>query len=160
MPDDTNYLEGRFREQREWHNARASSNKNWFFCVELVTLVCAAAIPVVMLWTADHPYWGRVLAAMLGALVVVTSGLGKLFKFHENWLQYRTLVEDLDREKVLYVAGVGQYERVSGAARETAFVQRVENLLARTTAEYVARHRASRDAPPQQPDAGKPNPPP
>jgi hypothetical protein len=45
------------------------------------------------------PYWAGVLSAVLGGVVVVATSVGKLLKFHENWLQYRTLVEALERER-------------------------------------------------------------
>ena len=38
-------------------------------------------------------------SAVLGGVVIVAASVGNLFKFHENWLQYRTLVEALERER-------------------------------------------------------------
>jgi len=60
---------------------------------------------------AKDPFWTGVLSAVLGGVVVVVASVGKLFKFHENWLQYRTLVEALEREKELYSVGAGDYAK-------------------------------------------------
>ena len=68
------------------------------------------------------------LPAVLGALVVITSGIARIFKFQENWLQYRTLVENLDREEVLYRAAVAEYATIEPAMRDRFFVERVENI--------------------------------
>ena len=77
--------------------------------MEVATLVAGAAIPVVNLWLVHDAFWAGVLSAILGGVVVVTAAVGKLFKFHENWLQYRALVEALEREKELYSVGAADY---------------------------------------------------
>jgi hypothetical protein len=51
---------------------------------------------------AKEPFWTGVFSAVLGGVVVVAASVGNLFKFHENWLQYRALIEALEREKELY----------------------------------------------------------
>ena len=79
------------------------------------------------------------------------TGLSKLFKFQENWLQYRTVVEDLDRQEVFYQSGIGDYAGLDATSREALFVERVENGLARATTQYVAAHRAAREAAPTKP---------
>jgi hypothetical protein len=150
MAEILNYSTGRFRKQRNWHNSKATWNKRWFYFLEITTLGAGATIPVVILWAADNAFWARLLPALLGGLVVITTGLSKLFKFQENWLQYRTLVEDLDREEVLYKSGIGNYSGLDATAREALFPERVENALARVTAQYVAAHRAAREAAPNK----------
>ena len=96
------YVERRLEPQRKWHNEKATWNKRRFYTAEVATLLAGAAIPIVNLWVVKDPYWAGLLSAILGGVVVVAASVGKLFKFHENWLQYRTLVEALEREKELY----------------------------------------------------------
>ena len=57
-------------------------------------------------------YLAGVLSAILGGIVVLAAAIGKLFKFHENWLHYRALAEAFAREKELYSAGAGDYTTV------------------------------------------------
>ena len=54
-------------------------------------------------------------SAVLGGVVVVDASVGKLFKFDENWLQYRTLVEALEREKEPHSVGAGDYAEADKA---------------------------------------------
>jgi uncharacterized protein DUF4231 len=81
-----------------------------------------------------------VLSAILGGVVVMAAAVGKLFKFHENWLHYRALVEALAREKELYSVGAGDYAAVDGDERNRLLVERVENLIASKTAQFIETH--------------------
>jgi hypothetical protein len=94
------YLERRLEPQRKWHNEKAKWNKRHFYTVEVATLLAGATIPIVNLWVAKDPFWAGVLSAILGGVVVVAASIGKLFKFHENWLQYRTRGRRHDRKTV------------------------------------------------------------
>jgi hypothetical protein len=79
---------------------------------------------------------------------VVAAAVGKLFKFHENWLHYRGLVEALGREKELYSAGAGDYASpLDEPGGKRLLVERVENLLASATSRFIETHRSDRDAP-------------
>ena len=72
-------------------------NKRLFYAVELATILAGAAIPVVNLSAVKDAYLAGVLSAIFGSVVVVAAAVGKLFKFHDNWLDYRALVEALAR---------------------------------------------------------------
>jgi hypothetical protein len=146
MNETFQYVERRLEPQRKWHNEKATWNKRRFYAVEVATLLAGAAIPVVNLWLVHDAFWAGVLSAILGGVVVVAASVGKLFKFHENWLQYRTLVEALEREKELYSVGAGEYADVNEAERNRLLVERVENILASTTSQFIETHQSTRDA--------------
>ena len=92
---------------------------------------------------AKDPFWTGVFSAILGGVVVVAASVGKLFKFHENWLQYRTLVEALEREKELDSVGAGDYAESDEAGRNRLLVERVESILANTTSQFVQTHQSA-----------------
>lgn len=141
MSAEFDYLPRRLQPQEEWHDQRARLNKRLFYTVEVATLLAGAAIPVVNLWVIKDPYLAGVLSAIFGGVVVVAAAIGKLFKFHENWLHYRALVEALACEKELYAAGAGDYARAHGAGRDRLLVERVENLIANKTARFMETHK-------------------
>jgi Protein of unknown function (DUF4231) len=140
------YVERRLEPQRKWHDDRATWNKRRFYAVEIATLLAGAAIPVVNLWLVHDAFWAGVLSAILGGVVVVAAAVGKLFKFHENWLQYRTLVEALEREKELYSVGAAEYAGADEAGRSRLLVERVENLLGNTTSQFIETQRSAHGA--------------
>ena len=145
MNETFEYIERRLEPQRIWHEEKAARNKRCFYTVEVITLLAGAAIPVVNLWVVNDPYWAGVLSAILGGVVVVATSVGKLFKFHENWLQYRALVEALEREKELYSVGAGEYAGADKAERNRLLVERVENIIANTTSQFIETHQSVRD---------------
>jgi hypothetical protein len=120
--------------------------------VEIATLLAGAAIPVVNVWTAVSA-WSRFLSAILGGVVVVAAAVGKLFKFQENWLQYRTLAEALEREEEIYKTGVADYAAADETARDRLLVERVENMLAGSVSQFIATHRAAPDGAPAKDNA-------
>jgi Protein of unknown function (DUF4231) len=135
------YLQRRLKPQEKWHDDRARLNKRLFYAVEVATVLAGAAIPVVNLWAIKDAYLAGLLSAIFGGVVVVAAAIGKLFKFHENWLHYRALVEAIAREKELYSAGAGDYAAVDEAGRNRLLVERVENLLANKTAQFLETHK-------------------
>jgi len=92
MSTEFEYLQRRLEPQERWHDERAKLNKRLFYTAEVATLLAGAAIPVVNLWVVKDAYLAGVLSAILGGIVVLAAAIGKLFKFHENWLHYRALV--------------------------------------------------------------------
>jgi hypothetical protein len=62
-------------------------------------------------------------------------------------LQYRTPVEALEREKELYSVGAADYAKADEAGRNRLLVERVENILASTTSQFIETHRSARGAP-------------
>jgi hypothetical protein len=147
MSETLEYIQRRLEPQRQWHNDKATWNKRRFYTVEIATLLAGAAIPVVNLWLVHDAYWAGVISAILGGVVVVAAAIGKLFKFHENWLQYRTVVEALEREKELYTVGAADYATADETGRNRLLVERVENLLVNTTSQFIETHRTAHGAP-------------
>jgi hypothetical protein len=145
MAETFEYLQRRLEQQRQWHSEKAAWNKRWFYSTEIATLFAGASIPVVNLLFANQSFRAGVLSAILGAIVVLAAALGKLFKFHENWLQYRTVVETLGREKELYLNAAAEYAEVDEARRNQLLVERIENILTTTTSQFVAAHQTARD---------------
>jgi len=143
LDDPFDYIERRVTPQRKWHAAKARWNRRRFHAMEITTLVAGALIPIVNL-LGLATFWAGLFSGLLGGLVVIATALGKLFKFHENWLQYRALVETLDREVELYVNSVADYASGGQTDRNRLFVERVENLLATNTANYVATQRGNK----------------
>lgn len=138
MTDNSTYIEGRLEKQREWHSRKASRNKNWHYVTEIVTMGAGAIIPVINILDVSPV---KAISTALAAVVVVSSAISKLFKFQENWLSFRTLAEALEREKELYQHQVGDYA-VAQNLREKLLVERIENMLATTTSQFLSVHRA------------------
>lgn len=146
MNEPHDYLERRVIGQRKWHSVKATWNKHRFYTVEILTMLSGALIPVINLWAVKDAYLAGLLSAILGGVVVVSAGVGKLFKFQENWLQFRSVAEALGYEEEYFKAGAGEYAGGEGEHRNKLLVERVENILATTTKQFVSTHRSGPNA--------------
>jgi hypothetical protein len=152
MPEDFNYPRERIDEQVNWHSHRANWNKRRYYITEIITLVAGALIPVInALQMVSEPML-RIFSASLGALSVLALGVSKLFKFQENWLNYRALAEAVRREKELFLNAVGDYD-VPPERRNKKLVERIETMLASTTSKFISIQKPERESSPlSQPD--------
>ena len=113
---------------------------------ETITLVAGASIPVINVLDVILNPVLKILSATLATIIVVASGLGKLFKYQENWFNFRALAEALKREKELYLYKVGDYDQ-EDEKREKILIEQVENLLGTTTSQFISIHRSERKTP-------------
>jgi len=77
---------------------------------------------------------------VLGLIVAVLAGIVSLYRFQENWNEYRAVAESLKQEKYLYLARAEPY---SGDQPFELLVQRVEALLKSETAGWAQAMRAA-----------------
>lgn len=142
------YLTRRLDTQTAWHERKARFNKHWYHALEIAMMVAGACIPLVnVIPAADGAAWQRIASAALAGVVVFAAGISKLFKFQETWLRYRSIAENLVRERELFVARLGDYGHADGQKRLAILVDRVEWLLAEQTAQFLASQRTAREAP-------------
>ncbi len=118
------YIESRVDDQLAWYSEKSTTNKNWHFRLQLLTLIAAALVPMVSLTFTGSG--GRILAAVSGSIAAIAAGIVALFQFRELWIDYRATAERLKYEKFLYLTGADPY-----TSRESfsLFVNRVENTI-------------------------------
>lgn len=121
------YLEKRVDAQITWYDNKSGQNQLWFKVLRIVEIVSAALIPFLSLISSKHESLPYVIA-VFGMVIAVSAAMTSLFKFQENWIQYRASAEQLKHEKFLFQAGAGEYERPDSFA---SFVERVESLISR-----------------------------
>lgn len=118
------YMQERVDDQLAWYSKKSTSNKNWHFRLQLVTLVAAALVPVISLSSAE---WGvRIIVALTGSVAAIAAGVVALYQFRDLWVDYRATAEQLKFEKYLFKTGSKPY---SDADCFQLFVSRVENII-------------------------------
>ena len=113
-----------------WYDRNARWARLQYVALRILTIVVAAAIPVVtgmgdvVLGQVDGPTAGAAaagrltLAAVLGVVIVVAEGLQQVLQSHENWIRFRDAAEALEHEKFLFIAGADEY---GGLPRDAAY---------------------------------------
>ncbi len=123
--DAEQYLHGRVDDQIAWYGAKSAWNQRRFKQLRLAEIAFASVIPLItILPLGEVP--GKIVVAALGATVAVIAGTISLFRFQENWVEYRAAGEALKREKFMFLTGAGPYEAEN---RLPVLVRRVEAVL-------------------------------
>ena len=64
----------------------------------------------------------------MGAVIAIIESITKLFKWHENWIEYRTTCELLRYQKYLYLTKSAPYN-TEPETIDNIFVRNIENII-------------------------------
>lgn len=123
------YKRKRYETELNWYDDKSIANRMWDRVTAGLIIVFAAAAPIIILFPSSPELWTRIIGAAITALIAVISGLRSIFKFHELYVNYRTVAETMKKEIHYYEANLEPYS--SAADREGFFVQRIESLVSR-----------------------------
>ncbi len=133
--EEDEYIKDRLNNQITWYSNRSQKNQKWFKRLRLIEISSAAIIPFLAGIGSSIPYY-QIIIGTLGVIIAVSAGLSSVYKFHENWIEYRTTSETLKHEKYLYLAKCSPYD---GNEAFCMLVQRVESLISKENSQW-SRH--------------------
>lgn len=119
------YMVERLDEQINWYDNKSKECQKWYKRFQVTEIIIASSIPIFSGYTTKH-YLLPIVIGILGSTIAIIEGITKLYKFHENWIQYRTTCEVLKHEKYLYLTQTPPYNC------ENSFqilVERVESMI-------------------------------
>jgi hypothetical protein len=96
------YVEQRLDHQIAWYDGKSQSNQRAYKRLRIFEIVAASAIPLLSAGGRLGDHAGMVVG-VLGASIAVCSGVSALFKFHELWIEYRTIAETLRHHRFLFL---------------------------------------------------------
>jgi hypothetical protein len=131
--DEKQYLSERLENQIDWYNQKSQYNQKWFKRLRLTEIICAALIPFLSASGEKIPY-GTLLTGGLGIVIAISAAAGALYKFHENWIQFRSYAEQLEHEKFLYLTNT---EPFNVNNKLPVLVQRVEGILSKENSSWA-----------------------
>ncbi len=132
------YLKNRVEDQIAWYDQKSQVNQQAYKRLRMIEIVAAAMIPLLAAYT-DAVSALKLVVGGLGVLIAVLAGVISLYRFQENWSEYRITAEALKQEKFLFLTRAEPYEVDDPLS---LFVQRVESLLAREHSTWVQSLRA------------------
>lgn len=139
---ETRYLEERLDDQIAWYDRKSASNQAAYKRLRLVEILAATAIPFLAGYSDRDPMIPVAIGG-LGVLVAVLAGIMGLYRFQENWTEYRSVCEALQQEKYLFMARAAPF---NGEDRFERLVTRVEGILQAETTGWTKAMRASVEA--------------
>lgn len=90
----------------DWYRTRAIRSRTYFRISESSLLIISAAVPAT---AAIEPH-NAIPPAILGAIVVILSGLRGVFHWQDNYLRYSGAREAVEAERRLYRTGAKPYD--------------------------------------------------
>jgi hypothetical protein len=101
-----------------------------------VALLSSAAITPVIIAISDSTHL-KFLAVALSSMVAILSGIGRIFRPEDAWMNSRITRNSLWREATYYHAGLSDYASVED--RRALFVERVTSIIDRYNLSQTAR---------------------
>lgn len=127
------YIKYRLDDQINWYDNKAASAQRWYKVYQVAELIIAALIPLLSGYAASSTLIA-VIIGVGGALISLIEGICKLFRFHENWIEYRSTCELLRHEKYLYQMKAFPY--CKDESYEQMFVKNVESLISAESSKW------------------------
>lgn len=127
------YISQRLDDQISWYSGKSSSCQTRYNTLRVTEIIAAALIPFLS-GMGERILCGPWIVGALGVMIALAAAAGSLFKYHENWIQYRVTSEQLKHEKFLFATCSGPYE---DPARFQLLVQRVEALISKEAATWA-----------------------
>lgn len=132
---EENYLKERLDTQREWYSKKSRQNKKMFMTLRMIEIVSAALIPFVSGMSYNIP-WAEWIIGVLGILIAVAAASTELFKYQENWIEYRLTSELLKHERYTYLTNTEPYIVDN---KFHLLVDRVESILSKQNFSWLNR---------------------
>lgn len=130
---EAEYLSSRLDDQIAWYSTKSTYCQTRHKVLRVLEVIAAALIPFLSAIGTDIPHNSWIVGS-LGAVIAVCAAPSGIFKFHENWIQYRATSEQLKHEKYLFLARAAPY------ADNDAFhvlVHRVEGLISKENSTWT-----------------------
>jgi len=122
------YLKQRLQDQIDWYDKKSQWNQQWYKKLKSVEILMAVSIPFLVGYITESTPGMKIIVGFLSVIVAAIAGLVSLYKFQENWIEYRTTTESLKHEKYLYLTKVEPYD---GENSFNKFVERIEEMISK-----------------------------
>ena len=127
------YLKNRVDHQINWYDRKSCFNQNWFKRLQIIAIISASTIPFLTGYSSGESDKIRVCIGMLGLMVAAVTAILSLYKFQENWHEFRTTCESLTHEKYLFETKTEPYDITDSFP---LLVQRVETLISKENSNW------------------------
>jgi hypothetical protein len=121
------YVESRLSQYQKWYDRKAVKTKAMHLRMRTVSVVGGALVPVLV--NLDLSFT-KLAATVLSLIVVGSVSLESVYRYREQWKNYRSTEQLLGHERIYFETRVGPYSGLSDAEAFTTLVARVETAIA------------------------------
>ena len=130
-PDE--YLQERLDDQINWYDKKSAWNQKCFKQLRAVEILFSVTVPFLISQIGGDSSPLKLIAGVMGILVALIAGLVTLYRFQENWVEYRATAEILKHQKYLYLTQTQPYDN-SNAFH--LLVETVESVISKENAAW------------------------
>ena len=131
---ENEYLLKRFEQSVLWYAKKANHCKNWYYFLSVVGIILPLSIPLLNLF--EHSAITLVIT-LVSVFTSFVTALLSLMKFHDKWINYRSVAETLQTELTLYISKCGDYSDDSSQQRDQLFAERIENHMGSAHVKWI-----------------------
>lgn len=121
------YIEKRVNDQIIWYDEKSKNAQKYYKAYQIAEIILATLIPLLAGYSQSYKQI-TFIVGLFGAVIAIIESITKLYKFHENWIQYRTTCEMLRYQKYLYLTGSAPYNSKDETV-DNVFVRTIENII-------------------------------
>lgn len=125
--DMKSYMEKRVDDQISWYDAKSVHCQKIYKFYQTAEIIIAALIPLLSGYSNMHISIA-IIVGIMGVVIAIIESITKLFKWHENWIEYRTTCELLRYQKALYLTKSAPYN-TEPETIDNIFVRNIENII-------------------------------
>ena len=132
--DETVYIKDRLDDQINWYDRKSQTCQARFKRMRLCEIVFACSLPFLVGLPELFGSFSAPLIALVGVSIAILSGALALYKFEQNWIEYRTTSESLKHQRFLYITGTAPYDQTDAF---NLLVLRVETLISKQNSDWT-----------------------
>lgn len=127
--DETTYIKNRVEEQIEWMGKKSKKNKRNHLISKTIIIILSVLIPFLTGYITDDATGNivKISVGVSGVIIAALESIQSLLKYQENWVQYRSAIEQLNRENFLFQTKAGLYASSKQPFKD--FVAKIESIL-------------------------------
>jgi hypothetical protein len=127
--NEEEYFEQRLENQINWYDQKSLSCQKKYKWLKRIEILFATSIPVL---TTISP--NMIIISVLGGSIAFIEGWLTLSKYHENWIEYRSICELLRQEKFMFLTKSGVYTSEHSLKY---LVERVESIISKENVNWA-----------------------
>jgi hypothetical protein len=121
------YVDERLNPEISYYNKSATRSKLLYLRMRAITVIGGALVPV-LINIHFSPYM-EILTTALSLVVVLFVSLETVYRYREQWTNYRTAEQNLRNEYFLFTSKAGEYAPLDAPSAFTVFVNRIEKAI-------------------------------
>ncbi|MGH9452742.1 MAG: DUF4231 domain-containing protein [Terriglobia bacterium] len=121
------YIQERVMQYQGWYDKKAVKLKSYYLNMRTVTVIGGAVVPVLV--NLNIPLKNH-LTTIVSLVVVILVSLEGVYRYREQWKNYRSTEQFLGSERILFLTREGPHKSLETRQAFLVFVERVEGAIA------------------------------